>query len=134
MPVYWTLPSQVCTFRNTCLGADFKTVINSSIIQKYKYWFIESKLFFLTRAKAKLSHQIRVTSTESVRELCYESLKVLPTLLRSMNVSEELSQCIWQELISEVVQRHKVIQNISPSRIKSHIIREISFNCINMKM
>lgn len=81
--------------------------------------------FLLTRAKAKLSHQIRVTSTESVREFCYESLKVLPTLLRSMNVSEELSQCIWQELISEVVQRHKVIQNISPGRMKPHIIREV---------
>lgn len=88
----------------------------------------------LTRAKAKLSHQIGVTRAESVRELRYESLQVLPTLLGSVNVSEELSQCIWQELISEVVQRHKVIQNISPGRRKSHVIREVSFNRSNMKM
>lgn len=85
--------------------------------------------FLLTRAKAKLPHQIRITSTESVRELCDESFKVLPTLLRSVNVSEELSQCIWQELISEVVQRHKVIQNISPGGMKTHIIRKVSYNC-----
>lgn len=62
-----------------------------------------------------------------MRELRYESLKVLPALLGGMNMSEELSQCIWQELISEVVQCHKVIQNISPSGRKSQVIREVIF-------
>lgn len=35
---WWLYTEPFCTFRNTCLGADFKAIRNSSIIQKNKDW------------------------------------------------------------------------------------------------
>lgn len=45
----------------------------------------------LTWTQAKVSHQRGVAGTEAVRELGYECLQVLATLLRGVDVPEEIS-------------------------------------------
>lgn len=63
----------------------------------------------LTWTQAKVSHQRGVAGTEAVRELGYECLQVLATLLGGVDVPEEISQRVGQELVAEVVQCHQLI-------------------------
>lgn len=63
----------------------------------------------LTWTQAKVAHQCGVAGTEAVRELGDEGLQVLPTLLRGVDVPEEIPQRIGQELVAEVVQGHQLI-------------------------
>lgn len=49
-----------------------------------------------------------------MRKLSDEGLQVLAPLLRGMNVSEEVSQCIREELVTKVMKCDKLIQDISP--------------------
>ncbi len=50
-----------------------------------------------------------------MRKLSDEGLQVLAPLLRGMNVSEEVSQCIREELVTKVMKCDKLIQDISPA-------------------
>ncbi len=50
-----------------------------------------------------------------MRKLSDEGLQVLAPLLRGMNVSEEVSQCIREELVAKVMKCDKLIQDISPA-------------------
>lgn len=52
-----------------------------------------------------------------MRKLSDEGLQVLAPLLRGMNVSEEVSQCIREELVAKVMKCDKLIQDISPANI-----------------
>lgn len=57
----------------------------------------------LTRIKAKVAHKSRVAGAEPVTELCDEGLQILSSLFRGVNVSEEVSQSIREELVTEVM-------------------------------
>jgi hypothetical protein len=48
-----------------------------------------------------------------VGELGDERLQIFAPLLWGVDVSEEVPQCVGQELVTEVVQRDQLIQHIS---------------------
>lgn len=72
-------------------------------------------VWLLTRTKAQLSNQTRVTDAEPMAELGDEGLQVLSSLLWCMNMSEEIPQSIWEELVTEIVEGHQLIQDIPPA-------------------
>lgn len=64
--------------------------------------------------EAQVSDKSRVASTKSVAELGDECFQILSSLLRCMDVSEEIPQSIGEELITEVMEGHQLVQNIPP--------------------
>ena len=66
----------------------------------------------LTGAEAKLSNEGRVTSAKPLAEFNDEGLQVLPPFLGGMDVPEETSQGVGQELVAEVVQGDQLVQDV----------------------
>lgn len=72
----------------------------------------------LTRTEAQLAHQPGVAGAEPVAELGDERLQVLAPLLRRVDVPEEVPQGVGQELVTEVVEGHQLVQDVPPARTK----------------
>lgn len=70
----------------------------------------------LTGAESQLPHQAGVAGAEAVAELGDEGLQVLAALLGGVNVAEELAQSVGQELVTEVVEGHQLVQDVPPAR------------------
>lgn len=68
-------------------------------------------------AEAQLSDETRVTGTEPVAELGDEGLQILSSLLWCVDVSKELPQSVGEELVTEVMKGHQLVQDI-PSLIQ----------------
>lgn len=66
------------------------------------------------RTKAEVPDQPRVTRTEPVTEFGDERLQVLASLLRGVDVSEEVPQSVRKELVTEIMKRHQLIQDVPP--------------------
>ena len=75
----------------------------------------------LTRAEAQVPDQARVAGAEALGELGDEGLQVLSSLLGCVYVSEELSQRVGEELVTEVMELHQLIQHVSPEEGHTHI-------------
>lgn len=69
----------------------------------------------LTRTEAQLSHKTGVTGTESVAELGDEGFQILPSLFWCVDVSKEIPQSIGEELVTEIMEGHQLVQNIPPA-------------------
>lgn len=69
----------------------------------------------LTRTEAQVSDQPRVTGTEPVAELGDERLQILSSLLWCVNVSEEVPQSVGEELVTEVMEGHQLVQDVPPA-------------------
>lgn len=80
----------------------------------------------LTGTEAQLAHQPGVAGAEPVAELGDERLQVLAPLLRRVDVPEEIPQGIGQELVTEVVEGHQLVQDVPPAHTnKGNIVRRV---------
>lgn len=73
----------------------------------------------LTRTEAQLLDKIRVTGTKPLAELGNEGFQIFSSLLRCMDVSEEIPQSIREKLVTEVMEGHQLIQDIPPAHTET---------------
>lgn len=64
--------------------------------------------------EAQLSDQPGVAGTEPVAELGDQCFQVFSSLLWCVDVSEEVPQGIGQELVTEIMEGHQLIQDVPP--------------------
>lgn len=69
----------------------------------------------LTRTEAQLSDKTGVTGAKSVAELCDEGFQILSSLFWCVDVSKEIPQSIGEELVTEIMEGHQLVQNIPPA-------------------
>lgn len=69
------------------------------------------------RTEAQLSYKTRVTGTKPVAELGDEGFQILSSLLWCVDVSEEIPESVGEELVTEVMEGHQLIQDI-PSLVQ----------------
>lgn len=69
----------------------------------------------LTWTEAQISDKTWVTGTKPVAELSDEGFQILSSLLWGMDVSEEISQRIGEELVTEIMKCNQLIQDIPPA-------------------
>lgn len=64
--------------------------------------------------EAQISDKTRVAGTKSVAELGDECFQIFSPLLWCMDMSEEIPQSIGEELVTEVMEGHQLVQDIPP--------------------
>ena len=74
----------------------------------------------LTRAEAQFSDKNWITGTKSVAELRDEGFQIFSSFLWCMDVSEEIPQSIGEELVTEIMEGHQLIQDIPPAHTQTH--------------
>lgn len=65
-------------------------------------------------AEAKLADQPGVACAEAVAEFGDEGLQIFSPLLRGVDVSEKVPQRVGEELVTEIMKRHQLVQDVSP--------------------
>ena len=73
-----------------------------------------------TRTKAKVLNKTRVAGTKPVAELGNEGFQILSSFLRRMNVSEKISQSVGEELVTEVMKGHQLVQDVPPAHRRKY--------------
>lgn len=66
------------------------------------------------RAEAQFSDKNWITGTKSVAKLRDEGFQIFSSFLWCVNVSEEIPQSIGEELVTEIMEGHQLIQDIPP--------------------
>lgn len=66
------------------------------------------------RTEAQVSDKARVTGTKPVAELGDEGFQILSSLLRCVDVSEEIPQSVGEELVTEVMEGHQLVEDVPP--------------------
>lgn len=70
----------------------------------------------LTRTEAEIPDQPGVAGTKPVAELGNERLQIFPSLLWGVDVSEKVPQSVGKELVTEIMERHQLVQDVSPAQ------------------
>lgn len=66
------------------------------------------------RTEAEIPDQPGVAGTKPVAELGNERLQIFPSLLWGVDVSEKVPQSVGKELVTEIMERHQLVQDVSP--------------------